>query len=152
MRVIGDGNSSAIMADTVFDTISDDRNLYIKVRRSIYICLFTISHWSLDQYQTRFLLFPKRENDLFDVRHRTKAYNLQLWHSSNASLVIRSRLCCLLQLARRTKLSPALQRTFLFSAWSNQCHQDWWSWPESLKSWRRQRVRLISSIVRACQN
>jgi hypothetical protein len=78
MRVIGDEALIVINDDTVFDTISDDRNLYIKVRRSIYIRLFTISHWSLDRCQTRFLLFPERESGLFDVSNRSKAYNLQL--------------------------------------------------------------------------
>ncbi len=60
----------AINDDTVFDTISDDCNPYIKVRRSIYICLFMISHWSLDRCQTRFLLFPKRESNQFDVKKK----------------------------------------------------------------------------------
>ena len=105
MRVIGDDKSLAKNGDTVFDTISDYCNLYIKVKRSIYICLFTISHWSLNRCQMRFLLFPERESGLFDVINRSKAYHLQLWHSTNASLVICYRLCCLLLLARRAKLS-----------------------------------------------
>ncbi len=43
-----DGNSASTNADTVFNTVSEERNLCIKVRRYSYIIWLMINRWRFD--------------------------------------------------------------------------------------------------------